>query len=58
MTRTKIQNLVLQLIETEKEAYGIQSPPCQSSSSGYSLYLGVEGNSIEERQMSWHGKPY
>jgi len=48
----KIQNLDLRLIETEKDAYGIQSPPRQSSSSGYTLHLGVASNHIEERQMS------
>jgi len=42
--RTKIQRLDLQLIQIEKEVYGTQSPHCQSSSSVYSLYLGVEAN--------------
>jgi len=28
-----------------KKGYGIQSPPRQSSSSVYSLYLGAEGKS-------------
>ena len=35
--------------------YGIQSPPRQSPSSVYSLYLGAEANRIEEGQMGWHG---
>ena len=56
--RTKIQRLDLQLIQIEKEAYGSQSPPHQSFSNGYSLFLGAEGNRIEERQMSWRRKPY
>jgi len=42
----------------QKRAYGIQSPPRQSTSSDYSLYLGAEGNRTEEGQLSWHGKPY
>jgi len=57
-TRAKIQRFVLQWIQIEKEANGIQSPPHQSSLSIYSLYLGAEGKRIEEEQMSWHGQPY
>jgi len=35
----------LHLVNRKRKAYGIQSPPRQSSSSIYSLYLGVEGKS-------------
>jgi len=38
--------------------YGIQSPPRQSSSSVYSLYLGAEGKSYWRgaNELAW--KPY
>jgi len=40
-THNRIQNLALQAnvsFKSEKEAYGVQSPPRQSSWSVYSLY--------------------
>jgi len=45
----------LLLLNRKKMVYGIQSPPRQSPSSVYSLYLGAEANRIEEGQMGWHG---
>jgi len=39
-------------------AYGIQSPPRQSSSSVYSLYLGAEGKSHWRDAIELVWKPY
>ena len=48
----------LLLLNQNKMTYGVQSPPRQSSSSVYLLYLGANANDTKDGKLSWRKKPY